>query len=50
MLLHWCLDMDMISEPFVPTVFNHNRPRLLHHDVARVFLGEVVRSARSRRL
>ena len=50
MLFRWFLDMDMISEPFVPTVFTHNRERLLRHDVARAFLGEVVRLARSRRL
>jgi transposase len=50
MLFRWFLDMDMTDQPFVPTVFTHNRARLMSHDVATAFLGEIVRMARSRRL
>src|SRR5271168_429225 len=34
MLFRWFLDMDMVEESFVPTVFTKNRERLLAHDVA----------------
>ena len=50
MLFRSFLDIDMIPEPFVPTVLTHNGERFLRHDVARAFLGEVVRLTRSRRL
>lgn len=47
MLFRWFLDMDMIEVPFVPTVFSHNRERLLTHDIARQFFDAVVEHARS---
>lgn len=50
MLFRWFLDMDMTDEPFVPTVFTHNRARLMEHDVATLFLGEIVQMARERHL
>src|SRR6516225_10296889 len=33
LLFRWFLDMDMVEESFVPTVFTKNRERLLAHDV-----------------
>ena len=32
LLFRWFLDMDMTEESFVPTVFSHNRDRLIVHD------------------
>src|SRR6516165_7156118 len=29
LLFRWFLDMDMVEETFVPTVFSHNRQRLI---------------------
>jgi transposase len=34
LLFRWFLDMGMVEESFVPTVFTHNRDRLIIHDVA----------------
>src|SRR5260370_16264621 len=32
LLFRWFLDMDMVEQNFVPTVFSHNRDRpILHH-------------------
>lgn len=50
MLFRWFLDMDMVEESFVPTVFTKNRDRLIEHDVARQFFGRVVAHARSANL
>jgi transposase len=38
LLFRWFLGMDMVEESFVPTVFSHNRDRLIVHDVAGEFL------------
>ena len=50
MLFRWFLDMDMVEPSFVPTVFSHNRDRLLAHDVAREFLLAIVAKARAAKL
>jgi transposase len=50
LLFRWFLDMDMTEPSFVPTVFSHNRDRLLVHDVAREFLLVVVAKARKQKL
>jgi len=50
MLFRWFLDMDMTDVPFDPTVFTHNRDRLLEHDVAGFFLRGTVSMAREHRL
>lgn len=50
LLFRWFLDMDMVEPSFVPTVFTHNRDRLLAHDVAREFLLAVVARAQSAKL
>ena len=50
MLFRWFLDMDVTGDTFVPTVFSHNRERLLEHQVARRFFREVVELAREREL
>jgi transposase len=47
MLFRWFLDMDMIEESFVPTVFTKNRERLIEHDVAKQFFAQVVAQARA---
>jgi transposase len=47
MLFRWFLDMDMMEKPFDPTVFTHNRDRLLAHDVSTAFLAAVVERARN---
>ena len=47
MLFRWFLDMDMVEESFVPTVFTKNRERLIEHDVARQFFAQVVAQARA---
>jgi transposase len=39
------LDMDMVEKSFVPTVFSHNRDRLMAHDAA----GEFLRAHAERR-
>ena len=50
LLFRWFLDMDMVEESFVPTVFTHNRDRLLVHDVAGEFLRTIVERARTAKL
>jgi transposase len=49
-LFRWFLDMDMTEPSFVPTVFTHNRDRLIAHDVAREFLLAIVAKARGAKL
>ena len=41
MLFRWFLDLDMTDAPFGPTVFSHNRERMLKHNVADLFLAVV---------
>ncbi len=50
LLFRWFLDMDIVEESFVPTVFTKNRERLLAHDVAGEFFRAVVAQARSAKL
>jgi IS5 family transposase len=50
LLFRWFLDMDMVEDSFVPTVFTKNRERLLAHDVAARFFHAVVEQARKARL
>ncbi len=50
LLFRWFLDMDMVEDSFVPTVFSHNRDRLIVHDVAGEFLRAVVEQARGAKL
>lgn len=50
LLFKWFLGLNITDPAFDPTVFSHNRERLLRHEVAEAFLGETVRLARSRRL
>src|SRR4051794_37099399 len=50
MLFRWFLDMEMTDAAFDPTVFSHNRKRLLERDVAGRFLATVVEGARKRGL
>jgi transposase len=49
LLFRWFLDMDMVEDSFDHSSFSKNR-RLLAHDVAKKFLGEIVRQARSAQL
>jgi transposase len=50
LLFRWFLDMDMTEETFVPTVFSHNRERLIVHQVAEDFFRTIVEQARSAKL
>lgn len=50
MIFKWFMDLNIADPGFAPTTFTKNRERLLAHDVAATFLGEVVREARTRRL
>lgn len=50
LLFRWFLDMDMVEESFNHSTFSKNRERLLAHDIAKKFLGEIVRQARTARL
>jgi IS5 family transposase len=50
LLFRWFLDMDMVEDSFVPTVFTHNRDRLIIHDAAGEFLRAIVEQARRARL
>jgi transposase len=50
LLFKWFLGLNITDPAFDPTVFSHNRERLLRHEVAEAFLGETVRLARSKRL
>lgn len=46
LLFRWFLDLDMLDPIFVPTVFSKNRDRLMEHQVATLFLFEVVEMAK----
>ena len=48
MLYRWFLDLALDQEIWVPTVYSHNRDRLLCSDVARTFLSEIVQQATSK--
>jgi transposase len=50
LLFRWFLDMDMVEDSFVPTVFTHNRDRLIIHDTAGAFLRAIVEQARNAKL
>ena len=50
LLFRWFLDMGMDEESLDHSTFSRNRERLLEHDVAAKFLGEVVAAARSAQL
>jgi len=50
LLFKWFLGLNIADAAFHPTSFSKNRERLLAHDIATAFLGEVVREARSRHL
>jgi transposase len=50
LLYRWFLDMDMTEDSFDPTVFTHNRERLIAHDVAGEFFRAVVEQARAANL
>jgi transposase len=49
LLFRWFLGMDMVEASFVPTVFTHNRDRLIVHDAAGEFLRAIVEQARENR-
>lgn len=46
LLYRWFLDMELMDNPFDPTVFTKNRERLLNHEVGRRFFDAIVRRAR----
>lgn len=48
MLYRWFLDIGLDDEMWVPTVYSHNRDRLLTTPVARQFLSGIVEQARQR--
>ena len=48
MTFRWFLDMSIDEEMWVPTVYTHNRDRLLTTSIARRFLGKIVEQARSK--
>jgi transposase len=50
LLFRWFLDMNMDEASFVPTVFSHNRERLIAHDVAGEFLRAVAAHAQAAEL
>ena len=50
MLFRWFVGMNLDEPVWDPTVFTKNRNRLLEGDVAREFLGEVVRQAQAKGL
>lgn len=50
LLFRWFLDMDMVEEPFDHSTFSKNRARLMQHDVAKLFFGQVVSQAQQARL
>ena len=49
MLFRWFVGMNLDEPVWDATVFTNNRNRLLEGDVAREFLGEVVKQAQSKR-
>ena len=50
LVFRWFLDMDMVEQSFHPSVFSHNRDRLIIHDVAGELLRAIVEEARQARL
>jgi len=48
MTFRWFLDMSIDEEMWVPTVYTHNRDRLLTTAIARCFLGKIVEQARAK--
>lgn len=48
MTFRWFLDMSIDQEMWVPTVYSHNRDRLLTTEIARSFLSKIVEQARQR--
>lgn len=50
LLFKWFLDLNIAERPFDASSFAKNSARLLEHDVARIFFGEVVRAAQARQL
>ena len=48
MTFRWFLDLGLDGVVWVPTVYSHNRDRLLCTDVARRFLSEIVKQATSK--
>lgn len=50
LLFKWFLDLNINAPAFDATSFTKNRERLLKHEVAEAFLGEVVREAQRRHL
>jgi transposase len=50
LLFKWFLDMNIIDPAFDASVFSKNKERLLEHEVAREFLGEVLAEARRLKL
>ncbi|MDE3130257.1 MAG: IS5 family transposase [Acidobacteriota bacterium] len=50
LLFKWFLDLNVSDRGFDASTFSKNRRRLLEHEVARVFFGEVVAEARRRKL
>lgn len=50
LLFKWFLDLNIADPAFDYSTFSKNKERLLKHEVARGFLGEVLEEARHRRL
>lgn len=50
LLFKWFLDLNIMDPAFDASTFSKNKERLLEHQVAREFLGEVVAEARQRKL
>lgn len=50
LLFRWFVDMDMVEPAFDPTVFTHNRDRLMEHNIATRFLALIVEQARKQKL
>ena len=48
MTFRWFLDMSIEEEMWVPTVYTHNRDRLLTTAIARRFLAKIVEQARAK--
>lgn len=48
MTFRWFLDMSIDEEMWVPTVYTHNRDRLLTTAIARRFLAKIVEQARAK--
>ena len=50
MVFRWFLDMSIEQEMWVPTVYTHNRDRLLSTAIAKRFLTKIVEQARAKGL